>query len=321
MEDVVVMSSALHTKRKRRREDKNGAGQTQRKKAARVCTTKGCAELRAKGASKCADHCLRCEVCNTPVVRGKWCKACKDRKEQLERMCTKKGCKAERMSRQPTCFEHTLTCRRCKQPVTRGKPCVNCKKSKKDGNPRWYHESLAKRVFEHAFWKNKAPPCACSKRKTKCTTCTAIETCRVRYKYKGRSRWFDFDIVFKVPIKDASGETRWKIVLVVEVDGPSHYKSIKFGKASSDINDQRLRDKLKQRYCRREKIHLIRIPCYFGNPNGKMYPNTKKFIKLVHIKVWEAHEKLSSGALGTEARAMLRKHWRDDWFRHTDARV
>lgn len=321
MSDLPPPYEEVCPSRKREREQCDLPLQSKRKKTGQRCLEKGCSDPRAPGVGRCSTHCRRCEICDCPISRGKWCQPCRARKEAMDKMCARPGCTGQRMPRQLTCESHTLLCRTCRAPITRGKPCNHCKAKKKDDNPTWYHESLARRVFEHALWKNEAPPCKCAKNKNKCKECVGIESCRAYYRHKGKRRWFDFDIVFKVPIPQPDGTVEWKIVLVVEIDGPSHYKALKFGKMESDIADQKLRDKLKQRYCRRKGIHMIRIPCYFGNPNGKMYPNTKKFIKLVHIGVWEAQEKLSSGALGLEAARKLRENWSDTWFRHPNAKI
>ena len=275
-------------------------------------------EPRAPDVGRCRAHCRRCQDCNSPISRGKWCQTCKTCKEELKKQCARPNCTAPHMPRQPNCFNHTLTCGTCKQPMKRGKPCPVCARN---DDPQYYHEALARRVIEHAFWPNKAPPCKCSNNKKKCKKCMAIETRRLYYTYKERSRWFDFDIVLKVPVRQPDGSIEWVIKVVVEIDGPSHHKAIKVNGAKSNIVDQKLRDKLKKRCCRREKIHLVRINCYFGNPKKKMWPDPPKFLKLVHAEIWGIHEAITSGYLGSEASALLRQHWRDDWYRHPDAKL
>jgi hypothetical protein len=297
-----------------------------------TCAENGCAMGRVTGMTRCPTHVKRCGACNTPIVRGKICAACREMATQAAKACSQRGCNKPRLPRLLTCQLHTLTCKRCHKPMKRGKSCAHCVTKARGGKKTrdWTHERWAREIFEHAFWPNKAPPCPkCSKKLKKCGDCTAIESCRVYYidGQTKRKRWFDFDIVLKVPVRKG-GKEEWKIVAVVEVDGPSHYQAIKFGKAKSDIKDQRRRDQMKREYCRKNKIFLARIPCYFTrtvverkrgkmpNKKKKMLPNKPKFIKLVHTAVRELYKQMRAGKMGPEACKMLRKNWDPAWASH-----
>lgn len=210
--------------------------------------------------------------------------------------------------------------------VKRRKPARRKRKTKRATGARkkaagkkrlWVHESWARQIFEHAFWPNKAPPCErCPRRKTKCPRCTAIESCRATYMFNGRrKRWFDFDIVLKVRVPgktDAAGHPLYRIVVAVEVDGPSHYRSIKKFGGAAGYADQRTRDKCKMRYCEEMGIYLVRIPCYFKDKKThRLVPRPELFVKCVHAKVWEVRAHLES--LGGPAAAALAAHWSPDW--------
>ena len=186
------------------------------------------------------------------------------------------------------------------------------------GGERWAHEGYARRVFEHAFWPPKAPPCErCPRRKTKCPRCTAIETRRVYYQGpSGRKRRFDFDIVLKVPAPgrtDAAGHPLYRPVVVVEIDGPSHYRSIEQFGGRDGYADQVRRDAQKMRWCEENGVLLVRIPCYFEQKRTrKLVRRVDLFKKLVHARVWDVREYLER--LGGEARRLLDIHWSDEWF-------
>lgn len=209
--------------------------------------------------------------------------------------------------------------------MKRGKKCAHCAKPVAR---EWKHEAWARQIIEFVFWPNRAPPCKKCRRPKLCAKCKSIESCRVHYHDKGqkRNRWFDFDIVIKVPVMrqgvhalDKKGVPMYRIIVVIEVDGPSHYKPIKFGKAKSNIADQRRRDAMKHEYCRKKNIFLARIPCYFARKvknKVRMVPNKPKFIKLVHRVVREIYERMRAGMLGTEASKLLTQHWDANWASH-----
>lgn len=197
----------------------------------------------------------------------------------------------------------------------------NTKGRKKKGCAK-IHEKWAARVFDRAFWPVAVIDCAkCPKLKNRCKSCTKAFSKRAFYVQCKRRRWFDFDIALKVFDK-ASGE--WKVVVVVEIDGPTHEVSVCINGAKTDISDQMLRDRNKQKYCERAGIFMVRIPCYFKRkmPDGtiKYMPNPARFVKLVHMAVWSVHDKLRSGDLGSAAARMLDRHWNPDWHRHPDSR-
>lgn len=318
---------------KREREPDESPGPAAKKhKTGKSCTAKGCSAHRHPGLARCSAHAVRCERCRDPIARGKLCSVCRSVAEKAEKTCARDGCHGARVPRKKTCLAHTLHCRTCKKPARRGQRCQHCakKKKKKTGKgegPRWVHEDWARQIVEHAFWPNRAPKCARCKRPKLCAKCKSIESCREYYTDRGRKRWFDFDIVLKVPVApggiaavDKNGHPVYRIVAVVEVDGPSHYKAIKFGKAKSDIEDQRRRDKLKRAFCKNMGIHMVRIPCYFTRKGSKdMRPNKPMFINLVHEAVRGLYKVMRTGKLGVEVQKMLAKHWNPNWFRHPRA--
>lgn len=316
---------------KREREPDNSPGLKSKKhKTGKSCTAKGCSAHRYPGLARCSAHAVRCERCRDPIARGKLCGECKDAEAKAEKTCVREGCHGSRLPRKKTCLAHTLHCRVCKKPAKRGQPCSHCtnKNSKgKDDSRRWVHEGWARQIIEHAFWPNRAPKCVKCNRSKLCAKCKSIESCRAYYTDRGRKRWFDFDIVLKVPVApggiptmDKNGHPVYRIVAVVEVDGPSHYKAIKFGKAKSDIEDQQRRDKLKRAYCKKMGIGLFRIPCYFTRKGSKdMRPNKPMFIKLVYKTVHGMYKMMRAGKFGPDAQKMLAKHWNPNWFRHPKA--
>lgn len=316
--------------RKREREDDNeDPGLVVKKqKTGKPCVAKGCSADRHPGFARCPDHIVRCERCQDPIARGKLCGVCKSVKAKAGKTCSRAGCNGIRLPRKQTCLAHTLHCRTCKKPAKRGQRCQHCAKKKGKKKTRtWVHEDWARQIVEYAFWANRAPKCNRCKRPKLCAKCKSIESCRAYYTDQGRKRWFDFDIVLKVPVTrggspvlDKNGHPVYRIVVVVEVDGPSHYKAIKFGKAKSDIADQKRRDKLKRAYCKKMGIHLVRIPCYFTRKGSKdMRPNKPKFLTLVHEAVRGIHKMMRAGKLGGDAQKMLAKHWNPNWFRHPKA--
>lgn len=124
-----------------------------------------------------------------------------------------------------------------------------------------------------------------------------------------------FDYTLKVRTK--TGEIR--IVAVIETNGPSHRRQLRFNGAKADLKDQKLRDKLKQRHCERKGIHLEWIDCYFSVKGGKKRrqekPNFTLFRRLVEEAILRTREKLLSGDLGPEAVDLVVRHWNGNWKR------
>lgn len=200
----------------------------------------------------------------------------------------------------------------------------------------YVHEEWCNSIFYHAFWPPDAPPCdRCKKRKTRCPVCRKIETKRYKYTQGGRKGWFDFDAVLKIPDGvDEDGNTHYRLVAVIETDGPSHFDKIKQFGGRKGLKDQKRRDGSKKKFCDlvdpaqgKKKIHMIRIPCYFTKnrrtgaydvpmtkPCKDRRPNPPVFIKNVHNEVIKLKKLIDSGALGQKVKRHMQKHWDPNWI-------
>lgn len=116
-----------------------------------------------------------------------------------------------------------------------------------------------------------------SKNKTRCDKCTKKQSTYARiieeylrlknvkfikeYRFKECRYILPLPFDFYLP----------KIKTCIEVDGEMHYKPSRFTTAEKDFEDTLLRDNIKNKFCKENKIQLIRIPYY--EIKDKVYQN------------------------------------------------
>ena len=125
--------------------------------------------------------------------------------------------------------------------------------------------------------------------KTCCNTCSKIESKAVsiikeyldknNYTYIREYRFSDCRDIIPLPFDFAVIDGAGKVNLLIEYDGEQHYKPINFGGISKEeaclnLEKQRYHDELKNKYCKDNNIHLLRIPYWEKN-------NIKKILEKI----------------------------------------
>ncbi|RMA90231.1 hypothetical protein [Priestia megaterium] len=132
---------------------------------------------------------------------------------------------------------------------------------------------------------NRCPKCKESKGEKAIGRCLATNNIEYKIQYKFNDCVHENQLSFDVAVFEGDS-----IIMLIEYDGGQHFKAVDWFGGQKAFELTKIRDRIKEEYCKEKKISLLRIPYWEFNNIEKILKNTPQLKPLIK----DNEEKVSS---------------------------